>query len=154
VGSLKPRQNAPAALKGTTMNKRLMITTAAAILAANMAFGQSQQDSILSQLMDQGYSNIEIKVGATTIKVEAVRDGMKREFTVDISTGAVSNDHTQPVGSGDSGMTPIGGDDSSSDDSSGHDSNDDNEDSSDDNSSRGGSNGGSHDNGSDSEDDD
>ncbi len=141
------------------MKKRLMITTAAAVFAATMAFGQSQQDSILTQLTDQGYTNIQIKVGTTTLKIEAVRDGMKREFTVDIATGTISNDHSKPVGGSDSGMVAIGGGDDSSDDS--NDSSDDSEDDDSNdshrsNSSSRSSNSGSHDSNdsNDSEDDD
>ncbi len=84
------------------MNKRFLATTAAAIFAASMAFGQSQADSVVSQLQSQGYSHVEIQIGPDTMKVEAVRDGMKRSFLVDRATGKITMDFTRPLRPGES----------------------------------------------------
>lgn len=109
------------------MKKTLFATVAAIAISATAAFGQTATESIVSQLQGMGYSHIEVKVGTTTIKVEAIRDGMKREFFVDVATGEISGDHTRPVGPGDdsSDGVEISQDGSVDDDGIGHDSNDD-----------------------------
>ena len=67
-------------MRGTTMKYRLLMMTAAAAFSATMAFGQITTDSIVIDFQEQGYTHIEIKVGLTQIKVEAIRGATKVEI--------------------------------------------------------------------------
>ena len=104
--------------------KRATLLAAVFALAGTVAFARSALDSVVQSLTDQGYSNIEVKSGATTAKVEAVRGTEKVEITIDLSSGAVLKRETETVGEGDINA-PDDGTDDSSDDSSDDDSDDD-----------------------------
>jgi hypothetical protein len=119
------------------MLKKLLMTTAAAMIVGTMAQAQSgMADSILSQLQSQGYTRVEIKVGPTQIKAEAIKGTQKRELVYDRTTGQLLEEEVGTVDADDD-TTPgvevdyddedfIGGDDD--DDSSDDDMDDDSED--------------------------
>ncbi|MFN0116044.1 MAG: hypothetical protein ACKVPY_15345 [Paracoccaceae bacterium] len=75
--------------------KRLLITTAAALVAATMAFADAATDAIVANLQGQGFTAIEIKVGPTQIKAEAANGGVVREIIYDRATGAILKDETE-----------------------------------------------------------
>ena len=81
--------------------KTLLCLTAAAAMSATMAFGQVTADSIVSDFQSQGYTRIEIKVGLTQIKVEAIRDATKVEIIYDIATGAILKQEIEAVRPGE-----------------------------------------------------
>ena len=135
------------------MLKKLLMTTAAAMIVGTMAHAQSgMADSILSQLQSQGYTRVEIKVGPTQIKAEAIKGTQKRELVYDRSTGELLKEETETVGPDDDTAPGteidyedddfIGGDDDDNDGSDDDDNDSEDDDSEDD------------DNGSDDSDDD
>jgi uncharacterized membrane protein YgcG len=139
--------------------KRFLMTTAAAIFAGTMAFGAITSDSVITDFQSQGFTRVEVKVGPTQMKVEAIRGTEKVEVIYDIATGTVLKREVGTVGPlenttpgvqvRDRGRDFVSGgdDDSSDDDNSGDDdgnddnSDDDSDDDDDDNS--GGGNSGS-----------
>jgi hypothetical protein len=54
-------------------------------------------DEVIADLQSQGYSHIEIRVGATRIRAEAMRNGEKLETVYDIVSGAVVKRETAPA---------------------------------------------------------
>ena len=109
--------------------------------------GQVTPESVVSDLKAQGYSVVEVTVGPTQIKAEAVRDGMKREVIIDRATGSIlKSEETSGAVSTVSGteikyrdrdfLNGTRGDDkaNSEDDNSGDSSNDSSNDNSNDNS--------------------
>jgi hypothetical protein len=57
-------------------------------------------DEVIADLQSQGYSHIEIRVGATRIKAEALRNGEKLETVYDLVSGAVLKRETAPLAAG------------------------------------------------------
>lgn len=63
-----------------------------AVVTASVANAQSSADSVRAQLSGMGYSNIQIERNGTTYKVEAYRDGQKRELQYNAQTGEILSD--------------------------------------------------------------
>jgi uncharacterized membrane protein YgcG len=155
--------------------KRMLMTTAAAMFAGTMAFGAITSDSVITDLQSQGYTRVEVKVGPTQMKVEAIKGTSKVEVIYDIATGTVLKRETGTVGAFENTTPGVqvrdrdrdfvrvsGSDDSSDDDSNddhGGDGNDDgpdhdsNDDDDDDSSGSGGNSGSGGSGGSGSSDD-
>jgi uncharacterized membrane protein YgcG len=144
--------------------KRFLMTTAAAIFAGTMAFGAITSDSVITDFQSQGFTRVEVKVGPTQMKVEAIRGTEKVEVIYDIATGTVLKRETGTVGAFENTTPGVqvrdrnrdfvrsGSDDSSDDDNGddnggngGDDSDDDNDDSSGSGGGNSGSGGGSND---------
>ncbi len=53
--------------------KKLMMTTMAGVFAASMSFAAITTDAIVSDFQAQGFTRVEVKVGPTQMKVEAIR---------------------------------------------------------------------------------
>ena len=83
------------------MKKFLMMTTAALALSASMASAQVTADEIVTDLQDADYTKIEVKVGPTQIKIEAIRGDEKYEAIIDRETGDVLKAETEAVEAGD-----------------------------------------------------
>lgn len=145
------------------MKTKLFHAAAALIMSATFAHAAITSDDLVAQYQAQGYTRIEIKVGTTLAKVEAIKDGQKVEVIYDLASGAILKSETEAVRAGEN-VTPgvkvrnvnddklsdgrgrgRGGnddeDDDSSDDNGGDDSGDD-DDGDDDNSGSGNSGGG------------
>lgn len=103
--------------------KRIAILAAAFAMTASMGLAQSVGDSVVADLQAQGFTNIEVKTRANSVKIEAVKNGQKIEITLDKSTGEVIKQETESVDSSSSTTTEDSSDDSS-DDSSGSSSDD------------------------------
>ncbi len=143
--------------------KKLMLTTMAGIFAASMSMAAITTDAIISDFQAQGYTRVEVKVGPTQMKVEAIRGTKKVEVIYDIASGSELKREVGTVGAFDNTTPGVqvrdrgrdfvrGSDDSSDDDNSGDDNSDDDDSDEDDNSgssgnsgSGGGSNSGSDD---------
>ncbi|MFC3086062.1 PepSY domain-containing protein [Tabrizicola soli] len=136
----------------------LMLFAAAAV-SANMAHAAISGDDLAQAYLAQGYDYVEVKVGPTQTKVEAVKGSAKVEVVYDNETGGILKQE-QEVAEGDdlgktgSEITTVGrdfedGDDDGSDDDE-DDDQDDDDGSSDD---HGGDDDGSDDRGDDGSDD-
>lgn len=129
--------------------KRLLMTTAAAIFAGTMAFGAITSDSVISDFQSQGFTRVEVKVGPTQMKVEAIRGTEKVEVIYDIASGAVLKREVGTVGPLENTTPGVqvrdrgrdflrGGDDNGDDDNGEDDDSDDDDSDDDDNSGSGG----------------
>ena len=76
---------------------------AAAALLMTTSFANAAFDAqgVAAQLQSDGYSRIEIKVGQTIAKVEAIKGTAKIEVTYDIASGDVIKTETEQVGADD-----------------------------------------------------
>ncbi|MBP6736747.1 MAG: PepSY domain-containing protein [Rhodobacteraceae bacterium] len=152
------------------MKTKFFHAAAMLLMSTTLSHAAITSDDLISQYQAQGYTRIEIKVGTTLAKVEAIKDGQKVEVLYDLVTGAVLKTETEAVDAGDN-VTPgvqvrnvrdekldddRGGDDDSDDDSD-NDSDDDDssdDDSSDDGDDDSGDDDGDDDNSGDDDDDD
>ena len=132
--------------------KRILLMTAALIVAGTMASAAITAQSLVDTFKAQGYTRIEVKTGLTQIKLEAVKGTTKVETIYDIATGQALKTETEAVGVFDDTAPGVelsnrnrdflrlasNDDDSNDDDANDDDSDDD----SDDNSGHGGGNSG------------
>jgi len=152
------------------LRTKLMLFTAAAALSANMAFAAVDPNALVAEFQAQGYTSIEVTVGPTQTRVEAVREGEKVETIYDTATGVIlqqeietpDEDDLDDLGfeiefededflDGDDDDEDDEGDDDEGDDDEGDDDEDDDEDDEDDEDEGegGGSDGGGDDDGDD-----
>ncbi len=119
--------------------KRILLTTAAMVFSATMASAAIDTAALVSQLQDEGYTHIEVKVGPTQTKVEAIDGNRKIETVYDNETGAVIKSETERVRNGEDTSTGVevsqsdkdfvdGEDDDDDHRGSGHDDDDDDDD--------------------------
>ncbi len=143
--------------------KRTTLMAAVFALAATVALAQDATQSLIDQYQADGYTRIEVKVGPTQTKIEAIKGSTKVEVVIDNATGAVLKQETEAVSAGenttpgvfvdtrdddfvdgsdddDDDSSDSGSDDDDDDDNSGSGSDDDDDD---DNSGSGGGNSGS-----------
>lgn len=87
------------------MKRTLMMTTAIVILSGSLALAAPITGEQKGQeYIEKGYDRVEVKVGPTQIKVEAIRDGIETEVIFDAATGkelksetgAADEDDTRP----------------------------------------------------------
>lgn len=71
------------------LRSRLMLFTAAVALSANMAFAAIDGQALADAYLAEGYEFVEVKVGPTQTKVEAIRGNVKVEVVYDNETGAI-----------------------------------------------------------------
>lgn len=117
--------------------KRTSLLAIAFAMTGTIAMAQTAAETAVSDLQAQGYTNIEVKSGVKSVKVEGVKNGQKVELTIDKTTGEVLKRETesQPGAGGtddsssssdDDGTPDQGsGDGGGSDDGAGHDGGDD-----------------------------
>ena len=70
-------------------------------LATGAALAQIDADALVEQYQSQGYTRVEVKVGPSQVKVEAIRGTTKVETIYDSATGAVLKTETESVDAGD-----------------------------------------------------
>jgi hypothetical protein len=104
-------------LKGRPMKLRskLLMFTATTALFANMALAAIDTQALADGLIADGYTYVEIKVGPTQTKVEAVNETTKLEVVYDNETGAVISQETQAAGDDYAGQAGVEIDDSDED---------------------------------------
>ena len=71
------------------LKSRLMLFTAAAALSANMAYAAINPETLAQSYVAEGYGYVEVKVGPTQTKLEAVKGNRKVEVIYDNATGDV-----------------------------------------------------------------
>lgn len=84
-------------MKGQTMHKTLFSATALLLLSASYAPAAITGQDIAAQYQSAGYTTVEVKVGPTQAKVEAIKDGIKLETVYDLATGEVLKSETETV---------------------------------------------------------
>jgi hypothetical protein len=147
------------------MQKMLFSATALLLMSAGYVSAAITGQDIVNQYQSSGYQSIEVKVGPTQAKVEAIKDGVKVETVYDLATGNVLKseneavDPNKPVSSkvelettdkdftGDDDGKKDSADDQDDDDNSGSGSGDDDGSDSDDDGGNSGSGGGDNDGG-------
>lgn len=87
------------------MKTKLFHAAAALIMSATFAHAAITSDDLVAQYQAQGYTRIEIKVGTTLAKVEAIKDGQKVEVIYDLASGAILKSETEAVRAGEN-VTP------------------------------------------------
>ena len=114
----------------------------AALMMASPALAAWDVDAITQQFQADGFTRIEVKIGPTQAKVEAIKEGTKVEVIYDLATGDVLKRESEVISADDSSATGVfvrntvrdfigtassGGsnDDDSADDNSGRDGSDD-----------------------------
>lgn len=79
--------------------KRNLLMTVAFLATAQMASAAAvTAEELAARFQAEGYSFIEIRQGATQIKIEAIKDGVKTEIIFDILTGAILKSESERVG--------------------------------------------------------
>lgn len=81
-----------------TLKSKLMMFTAALALSTGIAQAAITADDILQSYKDGGFSAIEVRETATTVKVEAVKDGVKLELVYDKASGDVIKRQQRAIG--------------------------------------------------------
>ena len=71
------------------MRKMILTTTALVSLTIGAAHANVLADTVVQDLQNLGYTNIEVYVGPTQIKAEGYQPGLKIEVIRDLTTGAV-----------------------------------------------------------------
>jgi hypothetical protein len=71
------------------LRTRLLTYTAAIALSAGAAFAAIDANQLADSYLAEGYSYVEVKVGLTQTKVEAVKGTRKAEVIYDNATGAI-----------------------------------------------------------------
>lgn len=77
--------------------KRIFLITTALVLAGTIAQAEVTTRALANDYMVQGYDKVEVKRGATQIRVEAIRAGQKVRVVYDIASGAVISNQTSPA---------------------------------------------------------
>ncbi len=135
------------------LRTKLLCYTAAIALTTGAAFAAIDGNALADDYLAQGYTFVEVKVGPTQTKVEAIRDGQKLEVVYDNETGAIIKQETERADADDASRTGKqvrivrrdfeDGDDHDDDDDHGSDHDDDDDDDDDDD--HGGNHGSDHD---------
>jgi hypothetical protein len=85
--------------------RALGLFAATLTITAQMALAAITPDSVVTAYQAEGYTHIEVKVGVTQIKVEAIKGDVKVETIYDIETGDVLKTETAAVEAGED-LTP------------------------------------------------
>ncbi len=120
------------------LRTKLMMFTAAAALSANMAFAAIDAQALADSYIAEGYTYVEVKVGPTQTKLEAVKGDRKVEVVYDNATNDIIKQEFEAADSDYIGRTGIeidtsnkdfedGDDDENDDDEMDDDENDDDE---------------------------
>lgn len=120
------------------LKTKLMMFTAATALSANMAFAAIDAQALAASYIAEGYTYVEVKVGPTQTKLEAIKGDRKAEVIYDNATEAVIKSEFEDADDDYIGRTGIeidtsdddfedGDDDENDDDENDDDENDDDE---------------------------
>ncbi len=78
-----------------------MLSLVAALMMATPALAAWDVDAVTQQFVADGYTRVEVKIGPTQAKIEAIKDGIKVEVIYDLATGNVLKRETEAVDSDD-----------------------------------------------------
>ena len=87
------------------LRTRLLCYTAAIALSSGAAFAAIDGNQLADDYLAQGYTYVEVKVGPTQTKVEAIKDGVKVEVVYDNDTGSIVKQEQETVGGDDASKT-------------------------------------------------
>lgn len=87
------------------LKTRLMLFVAAAALSANMAHAAISGEDLARAYLAQGYDYVEVKVGPTQTKVEAIKGTAKVEVLYDNETGSILEQEQEAAEGDDLGKT-------------------------------------------------
>lgn len=87
------------------LRNRLLCYTAAVALTAGAAFAAIDGNQLADDYLAQGYSFVEVKVGPTQTKVEAVKGTTKVEVVYDNETQAIIDQETELADDDEIGLT-------------------------------------------------
>ncbi|CAN1548817.1 hypothetical protein MCELHM10_02086 [Paracoccaceae bacterium] len=79
------------------MRRMFLTTTALVGLTVGLANADAITDSIVQNLQNQGYTNIDVLIGPTQVKVEAYQPSSKIEVIHDLATGALLKQETETL---------------------------------------------------------
>jgi hypothetical protein len=89
------------------LKSRLMIFTAATALSTGMAFAAINPQALADAYVAEGYSYVEVKVGPTQTKLEAVKGNRKAEVIYDNVSEDVISQEFENAGPGYVGRTGV-----------------------------------------------
>jgi hypothetical protein len=89
------------------LKTRLMMFTAAIALSASMATAAVDPQSLADRYVAEGYSFVEVKIGPTQTKIEAVRGSRQIEVVYDTATGEIIEWEEEAADDDDLGRTGI-----------------------------------------------
>lgn len=99
--SLDPVPGGPASVRrDDDMRNKINLAMAMLMLGAPLAYAQSNEQQITSDLTAQGFGDIEFQRDDGQLEVEAWRGDQKVEITYDLSTGDVVKNETETVAGG------------------------------------------------------
>ena len=87
------------------LRTKLLCYTAAVTLSAGAAFAAIDGNQLANDYLSQGYTFVEVKIGPTQTKVEAIKDASKVEVVYDNETGAIVKQETEAVSGDDATQT-------------------------------------------------
>ena len=79
------------------MKVRILGALTALLLSTSVASAAIDVNALAQEYVDLGYTRIEVEVGATLVKVEAIKDGTKLEVTYNLESGAIVKSETEAV---------------------------------------------------------
>ena len=79
------------------LRTKLLSFTAAIALSAGMAFAAIDGNALADKYLEEGYTYVEVKVGPTQTKVEAIKGDTKLEVVYDNESGAIIDSETDGV---------------------------------------------------------
>ena len=110
------------------LRTRLLMFTAATALSVNMAYAAIDAEALAQSYITEGYTYVEVKVGPTQTKLEAVKGTRKVEVIYDNATNTVIKSEFEDAGDDYIGKTGIEIEDTDEDFEDGDDDEDDDED--------------------------
>ena len=110
------------------LRTRLLMFTAATALSVNMAYAAIDAEALAQSYITEGYTYVEVKVGPTQTKLEAVTGTRKVEVIYDNATNTVIKSEFEDAGDDYIGKTGIEIEDTDEDFEDGDDDEDDDED--------------------------
>ncbi|NHB76146.1 PepSY domain-containing protein [Rhodobacter calidifons] len=87
------------------LRSRLLCYTAAIALSAGAAFAAIDGNRLADDYLAQGYTFVEVKVGPTQTKVEAIKGNSKLEVVYDNETGQIIKQELEPADPEEVGRT-------------------------------------------------
>jgi hypothetical protein len=107
------------------LKTKLMMFTAAAALSANVAFAAINPQALADAYLKEGYTYVEVKVGPTQTKLDAVKGDRKVEVIYDNASGVVLKQEFEDADDDYVGKTGVEIEDEARDFVAGDDANDD-----------------------------
>jgi hypothetical protein len=84
------------------MKMKVLAAVAVLLMSTSLSSGAAVTGQQLADaFLNDGYTRVEVKVGATQAKVEAIRGNIKVEVTYDLATGDILKRETESVRPGE-----------------------------------------------------